>query len=98
MSGTFMRYNFQGIDAGFTELLNFVKFLDNRLEKIEADCAPIVATWESEARDAYDVKKASWNASAEKIRDVIVKVGNALASSGEEMQAVDKMNAAKFGG
>lgn len=98
MSTDFVRYNHVGIDEGFQQLLGFVQYLDGALDDIEKACEPIVATWESdEARGAYDEKKAAWNGSAERIRNVIVQVGNALASSNEEMRAVDKMNAAKFG-
>ncbi|CAM3358181.1 WXG100 family type VII secretion target [Stackebrandtia soli] len=98
MSGDMIRYNGAGIDDGFGALDSFVNKLDTRLDELEQKAAPIVETWESQvARQAYDDKKKVWNDAADRIRNAIVEVGRALASSKEEMELTDQMASRHFG-
>jgi WXG100 family type VII secretion target len=75
--------NFAALSQASLDIQSALDALASQLTELERDAAPLVATWEGSAREAYDVRQAQWRSAAEDLsrmlRDIKVAVDDSAA-------------------
>ena len=70
--------------------------LDSQLSQLESDAAPLVASWDGEARQAYEARQARWRAAARDLRAVLRDIKVAVDESAADYQHTEKRNTQLF--
>lgn len=92
-----IRYNFGALNAAADSCGGAVKNLTGELEGLKTGIAPLLATWDGEAREAYFRRQSDWESAANDLRDLLGRIEKALRESAAKMQAREAANRAKFG-
>ncbi|TCB90687.1 WXG100 family type VII secretion target [Micromonospora zingiberis] len=93
-----IRYNFAGLNAAADSCGSSVRNMTSELEGLKSGIAPLLATWDGDAREAYFQRQREWESAANDLRDLLGKIERALRESAAKMQAREAANRAKFGG
>ncbi|MGC5033678.1 WXG100 family type VII secretion target [Micromonospora sp. DT229] len=93
-----IKYNFAGLNAAADSCNGSVRNMTSELEGLKSGIAPLLATWDGEAREAYFQRQREWESAANDLRDLLTRIERALRESAGKMQAREAANRAKFGG
>ena len=63
-SGETLVVNFAALHQASADIQQALGALDTQLSQLERDAAPLVSTWDGDARQAYDVRQAAWRRAA----------------------------------
>ena len=70
--------------------------LESQLAQLERDAAPLVATWQGEARVAYDQRQARWRQAATDMKIMLADIKRALDDSVADYQHTERRAANLF--
>jgi 6 kDa early secretory antigenic target len=70
--------------------------LDSELARLEADAAPLVATWSGEARQAYQERQATWRQAAGQLKAMLGDIKRGLDESIADYQHTERRNTELF--
>lgn len=70
--------------------------LHSQLEQLESEAAALVATWDGQARQAYEIRQARWRAAAEDLAAMLRDIKVALDDSAVDYLNAEKRNASLF--
>jgi WXG100 family type VII secretion target len=70
--------------------------LESQLAQLERDAAPLVATWQGEARAAYDQRQARWRQAATDMKIMLADIKRALDDSVVDYQQTERRAANLF--
>ncbi|GGM60630.1 hypothetical protein GCM10011608_52150 [Micromonospora sonchi] len=93
-----IRYNFAGLNGAADACSSSVRNLTSELDGLKSGIAPLLATWDGDAREAYFQRQNEWESAANDLRDLLSRIEKALRESAAKMQAREAANRAKFGG
>ncbi|GGO72980.1 WXG100 family type VII secretion target [Nocardioides deserti] len=93
-----IRVNHAGLDTAAADLMQAVKNIDDRLNRLESELAPLRSDWDGQAQQAYHVAKAKWDTAITEMRNVLQDTSAAVSQSNADYAAADKRGAAAFGG
>ncbi|WHT18880.1 WXG100 family type VII secretion target [Crossiella sp. CA-258035] len=60
--------------------------MQSKLDDLKANLAPLVATWEGAAAEAYQARQKEWDQSAEKLQAILNRMGIALGTARDAYQ------------
>lgn len=92
-----IRYNFAALNAAADSCGGASRNLTGELEGLKSGIAPLLATWDGDAREAYFRRQNDWESAANDLRDLLGRIEKALRESAIKMQAREAANRAKFG-
>ncbi|MFI7648971.1 WXG100 family type VII secretion target [Micromonospora sp. NPDC049460] len=92
-----IRYNFGALNAAADSCGGAMRNLTGELDGLKSGIAPLLATWDGDAREAYFRRQNDWEAAANDLRDLLGRIEKALRESAVKMQAREAANRAKFG-
>jgi 6 kDa early secretory antigenic target len=95
MSGE-LRVNHSGLDTAAADLSGSVRSIDDRLNRLESDLAPLRADWSGEAQQAYIAAKAKWDQAMEHMKQVLADTSVSVSQSNTDYTAADKHGASLF--
>jgi 6 kDa early secretory antigenic target len=95
MSGE-LRVNHGSLDTAAADLSASVQGIDDRLNRLEAELAPLRADWSGEAQEAYVVAKAKWDQAMQHMKQVLADTSVSVAQSNTDYSAADKYGASLF--
>jgi 6 kDa early secretory antigenic target len=98
MSFDGLRVNHTGLDTAAQDLCATVKEIDDRLNRLESELAPLRSDWVGNAQQAYASAKARWDAAILGMKDLLDQTSQAVRQSNAEYLAADRRGAASFGG
>lgn len=75
-----------------------VNSLESQLGQLEQDAAPLVATWDGDARAAYDQRQAKWRQAAEDMKIMLGDIKRAVDESLADYQRTEKRATDLFAG
>ena len=96
MSFEGLRVNHAGLDAAAQDLLATVKQIDDRLDRLESELAPLRSDWTGQAQEAYTAAKARWDQAIGEMKDLLDQTSRSVAQSNADYQAADQRGAAAF--
>ena len=87
-----------GLDRAAEGLHAAVRRIDERLDRLETELAPLRADWSGEAQQAYEVARRRWDQAMREMRDVLDSTGRTVVESNGAYRSADLRGAAAFGG
>lgn len=96
MSFDGLRVNHAGLETAALDLLQAVKDIDDRMNRLEQELAPLKSDWTGHAQTAYHVAKGKWDTAIEEMRILLEDTGRTVNTSNEEYRNADKRGAALF--
>ena len=93
-----IRVAHEGLERAADDLRAAVRRIDERLDRLEGELAPLRAEWTGEAQQAYEVARHRWEQAMREMRDVLDATGHHVADSNAAYRAADLRGAAAFGG
>ena len=91
-----LRVDHSGLDAAAQDLRRTVNDIDDRLNRLEQELAPLRSDWTGNAQQAYLAAKARWDGAIQEMRDLLDETGRAVLQSNAEYRAADQRGAASF--
>ena len=91
-----LRVNHAGLDQAAQDLYNAVKEIDDRMNRLEGELAPLRSDWTGQAQSAYVTAKAKWDWAIQQMRDLLDDTSRTVRQSNAEYRAADQRGAASF--
>lgn len=91
-----IRVNHAGLDQGAEDLYKTVKDIDNRMNRLESELAPLRKDWTGNAQQSYTTAKAKWDWAIQEMRDLLDDTSKTVYQSNAEYKAADMRGAASF--
>ncbi len=91
-----LRVNHAGLDTAAEDLGRTVKQIDDRLNRLESELAPLRSDWTGNAQQAYQAAKAKWDAAMQEMKGLLAETGTTVSQSNQEYLAADQRGAASF--
>lgn len=79
-----------------SEIQNAISRMRSSLDELERHAAPLIATWDGQARDAYVARQKAWRDASENLIETLTSVRRALDESLAQYQATEAANARFF--
>ena len=93
-----IRVSHEGLDRAADGFHAAVRRIDERLDRLEGELAPLRADWTGEAQQAYEGARQRWEQAMREMRDVLDATGRGVVESNGAYRAADLRGAAAFGG
>lgn len=93
-----IRVNHAALDQAAADMQQTVKEIDDRLNRLESELAPLKSDWVGSAQTAYVVAKGKWDTAIEEMKQLLTETHVSVTQSREDYQAADARGAAQFGG
>jgi early secretory antigenic target protein ESAT-6 len=91
-----LRVNHAGLDTAAEDLATAVKAIDDRLNRLEGELAPLRSDWTGNAQSAYQVAKAKWDGAMQDMKTLLQDTSNTVHQSNAEYKAADQRGASSF--
>lgn len=91
-----LRVNHAGLDTAAQDLRTAVKAIDDRMNRLENELAPLKSDWTGQAQNAYYTAKAKWDGAIQEMRDLLDQTSRTVHQSNAEYRAADQRGAASF--
>lgn len=91
-----LRVNHAGLDNAAEDMYRTVKDIDDRLNRLEQELAPLRSDWTGNAQQAYTTAKAKWDWAIKEMRDLLDETSKTVYQSNAEYKAADQRGAASF--
>jgi WXG100 family type VII secretion target len=88
--------NFAALSQASLDIQSALDALASQLSELERDAAPLVATWEGSAREAYDVRQAQWRSAAEDLSRMLRNIKVAVDDSAADYLHTERRNIGLF--
>ncbi len=91
-----LRVNHAGLDNAAQDLYTAVKEIDDRMNRLEGELAPLKSDWTGQAQTSYISAKAKWDGALQEMRDLLDQTSQTVYQSNAEYKAADQRGAAAF--
>jgi len=88
--------NFPALQQASADIQRALNTLDTQLAQLERDAAPLVATWDGDARAAYDQRQSRWRAASVDLQSMLRDIKRALDDSAADYLSTEKKNTSLF--
>ena len=88
--------NHAGLDQAANDLATGVQAIDNRMNQLEQDLAPLQSQWAGNAQQAYNVAKTKWNTAIEEMKLLLADTSRTVTQSNAEYNQADIRGANSF--
>lgn len=92
-----LRVNHADLDQAAHDLRQAVREIDDRMQRLEHELAPLRSDWTGQARDAYAVAKERWDRAIHEMRSLLDQTSLAVHQSNADYRAADQRGASGFG-
>jgi 6 kDa early secretory antigenic target len=96
MSSGGLRVNHAGLDTAAQDLSRAVQQIDDRLNRLESELAPLRSDWTGQAQQAYTTAKAKWDGAMQEMKTLLADTSATVTQSNQEYMAADQRGAASF--
>ncbi|GAA2345569.1 WXG100 family type VII secretion target [Dactylosporangium salmoneum] len=96
MAGDEIVVEFAALNQAAADISSALASMQSELDTVNSTVQPLVATWQSDAQEAFQQRKAEWTNAANDLHQLLNGIKSAVTKSAEIMQAREKANVAKF--
>ena len=93
-----LRVEFGALQHGSDAITTALRSLQQQLDQVERDAAPLVATWEGDARQAYQQRQTRWREAADHLSVMLRDIKRALDESAADYLRTEARNSSLFDG
>lgn len=87
---------FPALQKASADIQKALNTLHSQLEQLEHDARPLVATWDGEAKQAYEVRQAKWRSASQDLQNMLREIKVAVDESAADYLNTEKKNAGLF--
>ena len=91
-----IRVSHDGLDRAADGLHAGVLRIDERLDRLDAELAPLRSDWTGQAQQAYLTAKQKWEGAIREMRDLLDVTSRTVTESNGAYRAADRRGAASF--
>jgi len=91
-----IRVQHAALDQAAQDMYQTVKDIDDRMNRLESELAPLKSDWLGGQQEAYTRAKAKWDWAIQEMRDLLDESHKTVYQSNAEYMAADKRGAASF--
>lgn len=88
--------NFAALQQASQDIQGALDALTSQLGQLEQDAAPLVASWDGTAREAYDVRQAQWRSASDDLSRILRGIRVALEDSAADYLHTERRNTGLF--
>ena len=88
--------NFAALQQAGADIQRALSTLESQLGQLERDAAPLVASWDGEAREAYEVRQSRWRSASQDLQAMLRDIKLAVEDSAADYLDTEKRNANLF--
>ena len=88
--------SFPALQQASADIQKALNTLEAQLSQLERDAAPLVATWDGEARQAYEQRQARWRSAAQDLQAMLRDIKIAVDESAADYLNTEKKNTNLF--
>jgi len=88
--------NHTGLSEITDHLYKMVKDIDDRMNRLESDLAPLQSDWSGNAQAAYNTAKQKWDTAIAEMMQLLNDTGRTVGDSNTEYHAADMRGANSF--
>ena len=85
--------NHAGLNEVTDHLYKMVKDIDDRMNTLESDLAPLQSDWSGNAQAAYNQAKLKWDTAIAEMMQLLNDTGSTVGQSNQEYHAADMRGA-----
>jgi 6 kDa early secretory antigenic target len=87
-----VKVDFNSLSQGSEQIMATYRQLQSTLETLESELAPMVASWDGEAREAYFAQKTKWEQASAAMAQILMQMGSAVSDAHSNYAAAEKSN------
>ena len=87
-----VRVDFGALSGGSAGILSTYRSLQSTLENLESQLAPMVSSWNGDAREAYYQQKRKWDEASAAMATILQQMGQAVDDAHENYTAAENSN------
>ena len=88
--------NFGAMQSAGANIEIAIKTLNEQLGQLERDAAPLVSTWDGEAKAAYEARQRQWRSAAGDLATMLAEIKKALEDSALDYRNTEDRNVRLF--
>ncbi|MFG1954199.1 WXG100 family type VII secretion target [Micromonospora sp. NPDC048830] len=88
--------NFAALQQASADIQRALNTLDTQLGQLERDAAPLVTSWDGEARQAYEQRQARWRSASQDLQTMLRDIKVAVDDSASDYLDTEKRNVNLF--
>ena len=92
-----IRVSFGSLNTAVGDIAAGVSAAGNRLSELRSDIAPMVATWEGTAQQAYYAQQTKWDNAWTELTDALKQFQSATDTANNDYQAGETANVSSWG-
>jgi 6 kDa early secretory antigenic target len=92
-----LKVDHAGLARTADDLLGIVNRIDERLQRLDHELAPLRTSWIGEAQRAYVEAQAQWDTAVREMRDLLRATAQQVTLADEAYRAADARGARAFG-
>jgi WXG100 family type VII secretion target len=96
MNDDILVVNFPALQQASADIQKALNTLDTQLGQLERDAAPLIATWDGDARQAYDQRQSRWRTASADLQAMLRDIKLALDDSAADYLSTEKRNVNLF--
>lgn len=88
--------NFAAMHAASGDIQTAIKALTDQLGQLERDAAPLVSSWDGDAKAAYEGRQRQWRTAASELSVMLTEIKKALDDSAQDYRDTETRNVRLF--
>jgi 6 kDa early secretory antigenic target len=88
--------SFPALQQASADIQKALNTLDAQLGQLERDAAPLVASWDGEAKQAYEQRQAKWRSASQDLQAMLREIKIAVDESAADYLNTEKRNTRLF--
>ena len=91
-----LKVDVAAMETAGVDLASALMKLKNELAQLEQDAAPLVATWKSEAQEAYAVRQRTWENASNDLTEILQRIQGAVNDATSDYRDTEKRATQRF--
>jgi WXG100 family type VII secretion target len=87
---------FPALQQASADIQKALSTLDSQLGQLERDAAPLVSSWEGDAKQAYEQRQARWRSASQDLQAMLREIKSAVDESAADYQSTERKNTNLF--
>jgi WXG100 family type VII secretion target len=87
-----VRVDFGALGGGAAGIMSTYRALQGSLENLESQLAPMVSSWNGDAREAYFAQKKKWDDASASMALILQQMGQAVDQAHSNYQSAETSN------
>lgn len=96
MSDGMLVVQFGALQQASADIQKALNKLEQQLGQLEQDAAPLVASWDGEAKQAYEQRQAKWRNASQDLQSMLRDIKTAVDESVSEYMVTERHNTSLF--